>query len=140
MRRPWLLVLVGAAAAGSARPVARLRRTVDVPEWTLLDVLSPQARLAGQLEVPQPEPEPELQVCEIACWRGYVTWQFYVESEAPLGVFDSSAYFRARGRDTPERADATLRAHAALVEQLTAAGWEPDGRGEHWYSDRFRPS
>ena len=76
-------------------------------------------------------------MCEIASWRGYVKWQFYVKSQSPLEVF-SSPYFRARGNGAPERTDAALRAHAPLVEKLIAAGWEQDGRGEHWYSERFR--
>jgi hypothetical protein len=162
MRRPWLLVLYGAAAAGGVRAGDRLRRTlerplagatdehVDVvavldlpeplterrPESTLIDDLLAQARVADELERTQVHSEP-LQVCEIAVWRGYLTWQFYVTSQSPLGASYSATSFRARGHAAPEQTDAALRSHAALVEQLIAAGWKPDGRGEHWFSDRF---
>jgi len=106
---------------------------------TLIETLSPQARLADQLEGRKSDAEPEThQVCEIACWRGYVTWQFYVESESPLDPSFSSPYFRARGKGAPEQSDNALRAHAVLVEKLVASGWEPDGYGEEWYSERFQ--
>jgi hypothetical protein len=166
MRRPWLLVLYGAAAAGGVRAGDRLRRTFDRPlaggvgghpgagrildqpepaakprpESTLIDDLLVQARLAEhfeRLERIEVDPEP-LQVCEIAVWRGYFTWQFYATSRSPLESSYSSSLFRARGRSAPERTGAALRGHAALVERLTADGWEPDGCGEHWFSKRFR--
>jgi hypothetical protein len=163
MRRPWLLVLYGAAAAGGARAGDRLRRTSERPlagntderidsvaildqlepvterrrESTLIDDLLAQARLADELERTQVHSEP-LQVYEVAVWRGYFTWQFYVASQETFEASHSSPYFRARGREAPEPTDAALRTQAALVEQLTAAGWEPDGRGEHWFSERFR--
>ena len=106
---------------------------------TLVQTLSPQARLADQLERRKSDVEPEThQVCEIACWRGYVTWQFYVESESPLDPSFSSPYFRARGKQAPEQSDNALRAHAVLVEKLVASGWEPEGYGEDWFSERFQ--
>jgi hypothetical protein len=138
MRRPWLLVLFGAAAAGSARPVARLRRAVDVPEPTLIDVLSSQARLSGRLDEEQDESDAETQLCEIECWRGYVTWQFYAGSGSPDEAPLVSPYFRAPGKGAPERTDIAVQAHAVLVEALVAAGWEPEGYGEEWFSERFQ--
>ena len=80
------------------------------------------------------------QVCEIACWHGYVKWQFYVGSERPE-VALVSPYFRAPGKGVPAQTDAALHAHAVLVEALVDAGWEPEGYGEEWFSERFqRPS
>ena len=78
------------------------------------------------------------QVCEIACWRGYVTWQFYVESESPHEASLVSPYFRAPGKGVPEQTDVALHAHAVLVDTLVAAGWEPEGYGEEWFSERFQ--
>jgi hypothetical protein len=125
----------------SAVTVVERPRTV-VPERmspTLIETLSPQARLADQPEGRKTDVEPEThQVCEIACWRGYVTWQFYVESESPLDPSFSSPFFRARGKGAPEQSDKALRAHAVLVEKLVASGWEPEGYGEHWFSERFQ--
>ena len=77
-------------------------------------------------------------MCEIACWRGYVTWQFYVESESPREASLASPYFRAPGKGVPEQTDVALHAHAVLVETLVAAGWEPEGYGEEWFSERFQ--
>ena len=106
---------------------------------TLIETLSPQARIADQLEGTKSEVEPEThQVCEIACWRGYVKWQFYVKSESPLEPSFSSPYFRAPGTGAPEQSDAALRTHAVLVEKLVASGWEPEGYGEDWFSERFQ--
>ena len=120
---------------------------------TLIETLSPQARLADQLEEKTSDVAPEThEACEIACWRGYVKWQFYVESKSPLDPSLSSAYpslstpypslssqyFRARGKGAPEQSDNALRAHAVLVEKLIASGWEPEGYGENWFSARFQ--
>ena len=110
------------------------------PAGTLVETLSPQARLADQLEEAESGTELEThQVCEIACWRGYVTWQFYVGLESEREASLSSPYFRAPGKGgVPEQTETALLAHAALVEKLVAAGWEPEGYGEDWFSERFQ--
>ena len=76
------------------------------------------------------------ELCEIACWRGYLTWQFFVES--PLESSLASPYFRAPGKGVPEQTETSLAARAVLVEMLAAAGWEPEGDGEEWYAERFQ--
>lgn len=122
--------------AVATRPRTRAAKSVN----TLLETLSPQARLA---EREREESHTELethQVCEIACWRGYVRWRFYVDSEVPLEPSFSSPYFRAPGEGAPEQSDDALQAHAILVEKLVAAGWEPEGYGEEWFSERFQRS
>ena len=134
---------VSGAAAGDTAMVAVVHRprTVVAERMspTLIETLSPQARLAEQLEGRTSDVVPEThQVCEIACWRGYVTWQFYVESESPLDPSFFSPSFRARGKRAPEQSDNALRAHAVLVEKLVASGWEPEGYGEDWFSERFQ--
>lgn len=130
-------------AAGASRSVAvadrpgALAATQAAP--TLIETLTPQGRRAGQLEGREIDVEPEThQVCEIACWRGYFVWQFYVESQSPLGESFASPYFRAPGRQAPEQCDAALRAHALLVEKLVASDWEPEGYGDEWFAERFQ--
>jgi hypothetical protein len=49
-----------------------------------------------------------------------------------------SPFFRAPGKGVPEQTDVALHAHAVLVEALVAAGWEPEGYGEEWFSERFQ--
>jgi hypothetical protein len=128
-----------ASPTGSVAVASRPRSRAATPGATLLETLSPQARLAETLEEREREHELEThQVCEIACWRGYVTWQFYVESESPDEAPLVSPYFRAPGKGVPEQTDAALHAHAVLVGALVAAGWEPEGYGEEWFSERFQ--
>jgi hypothetical protein len=128
-----------AGAAASVAVASRPRPRAATPGATLIETLSPQARLAETLEDRESEGELEThQVCEIACWRGYVTWQFYVESESPDEAPLVSPYFRAPGKGVPEQTDVALHAHAVLVEALVAAGWEPEGYGEEWFSERFQ--
>jgi hypothetical protein len=127
-------------ASGSPAVATRTRSRAVTQGGTLVETLSPQARLADQLEEVESETELEThQVCEIACWRGYVTWQFYVELESEREASLSSPYFRAPGKGgVPEQTETALLAHAALVEKLVAAGWEPEGYGEDWFSERFQ--
>lgn len=121
--------------AGSVAVASRPRTRAA----TIVETLSPQARLADRLEESGSDAELEThQVCEIACWRGYVTWQFYVESESQRDASFVSPFFRAPGKGLPEQTDDALHAHAVLVEALVAAGWEPEGYGEEWFSERFQ--
>ena len=130
---------VASASATSVAVASRPRGRTAAPGTTLIETLSPQARLADQLEEGETGAELEThQTCEIACWRGYVTWQFYVESESPHDVSFASPYFRAPGKGAPEQSDVALQAHAMLVEALVEAGWEPEGYGEEWFSERFQ--
>jgi hypothetical protein len=127
------------SAAGSVAVASRPRTRAAT---TLIETLSPQARLAERVQEVDGRAKLEThQVCEIACWRGYVKWQFYVESEPPDVAPLVSPYFRAPGKGIPEQTDSALHAHAVLVESLLEAGWEPEGYGEEWFSERFqRPS
>ena len=130
---------VPAGSSGSATGSVAVASRPQARAVTLIETLSPQARLAEQLEGTETEVELEThQVCEIACWRGYVSWQFYVESESPHEAPLVSPYFRAPGKGAPEQTDVALHAHAVLVEALVAAGWEPEGYGEDWFSERFQ--
>ncbi len=128
-----------ASATASVAVASKPRNRAATPGPPLIETLSPQARLADPLEERESDGELETHlVCEIACWRGYVTWQFYVESESPDEAPLVSPYFRAPGRGAPEQTDDALQAHAVLVEALVAAGWEPEGYGEEWFSERFQ--
>ena len=75
------------------------------------------------------------ETCEIVFWRGYFKCAFYAVFQAgePVG----SPYFRSRD-GFPTQSGAPLEAHQALVERLTAEGWEPATRGRAWYSLSFR--
>ncbi|HWN21359.1 MAG TPA: hypothetical protein VNP93_05265 [Gaiellaceae bacterium] len=140
----------GAIAAPPAAPAAPGVRPMEVavnyvrpepaepPGQSLVEVLSPHTRLhkPEQDEAGRPAEE----TCEIAWWRGYVKSQFYVQSNAPLDQVLASRLFRFRGSEEPEQTGAAAEAHRALVEELRAAGWVPDGRGEQWFSERFRRS
>lgn len=122
------------AATGSAAVAQRPAPRVE-PRSTasLIETLSPQARLADLLDGDETH-----DVCEIACWRGYVTWQFIVESESLHEGPLTSPYFRAPGKRAPQQTERSLAAHAALVEQLVAAGWERGGYGEEWFAESFQ--
>jgi hypothetical protein len=75
------------------------------------------------------------ETCQIVFWRGYFKCAFYAVFQAgePLG----SPFFRCRER-LPLQSGAPLEAHQALIELLTAEGWEPATRGRAWYSLSFR--
>ena len=75
------------------------------------------------------------ETCEIVFWRGYVKCAFYAVFQAgePVG----SPFFRCRER-FPAASGRPLEAHRALVEQLTADGWETATRGRAWYSLSLR--
>lgn len=130
-----------APATPTARPVEVAAHSVrseatEPPGPSLIEVLSPHARL-DEPEQDEAEAGAE-EACEIAWWRGYVKSQFYVQANSPLDEVLESRLFRFRGGEEPEQAGAAADAHRALVEDLAAAGWVPDGRGEHWFSERFR--
>ncbi len=131
------------AAAGGSRSMAVADRpgalTAMRATSALIETLTPQGWRADQFEGQVIDVVPETHhVCEIACWRGYFAWQFYVEPESPLGESFASPYFRAPGRQVPEQSDAALSAHAVLVEKLVASDWEPEGYGEEWFAERFQ--
>jgi hypothetical protein len=119
-----------------AGPTASFASTRTTP--TLIETLSPQARLADQREEKGVDSTSEAhEVCEIACWRGYVTWQFYAVLEYPVATSVCSPYFRAPGKGAPMPTAAALRAHELLAEKLLSTGWEPRGCGEDWFATRY---
>lgn len=78
---------------------------------------------------------------EISWARGYFKSDFYLATvEADGEVFEvaRSPAFRWTAEEDPPRAEAITAAHAALVEQLAALGWEEVGSGESWYAGRYR--
>jgi hypothetical protein len=79
--------------------------------------------------------------CTIVWWRGYVKSGFYAvetgaraRSAEPLG----SSLFRKLGGGAPVPEGRVLDAHEALVERMQSEGWDPVGRGAHWYETQFR--
>jgi hypothetical protein len=123
--------LATGSVAVAQHPAARVE---PLSAAALIETLSPQARLDDRVEGGGEHEAYEM--CEIACWRGYLTWQFFVES--PLEPSLASPYFRAPGKRMPEQTEMSLAARAALVEMLVAAGWEPEGIGDEWFAARFQ--
>jgi hypothetical protein len=106
-----------------------------------VEVLSPRVRVDERPAEHESGREASgLEVCEIRCWHGYVHSIFYAAADPPAGRPTQSRPFRARGGVLPEQNAAAVAAHEGLIEALLADGWEPEGRGARWFSDRFRRS
>jgi hypothetical protein len=77
-------------------------------------------------------------VCRIDWWRGYVKSTFDAKVRNPDGsetVLLSSPPFRwSKPAPPPKDLPHVVRAHAALVDELKAAGWVARGRGNQWYA------
>ena len=115
-------------------PAARRRRA------TLVETLSPQARLADRLEEGETgaelrdAPDVRDRVLARATSRGSST-----SSRSRRTTRRSFHRTSARpARERRSRPTSRCEAHAALVEALVAAGWEPEGYGEEWFSERFQ--
>lgn len=81
--------------------------------------------------------------CRIAWWRGYVRSRFYAYEENGGGepkLVAESPLFSWHSNEPPPKSAAALAAYASLLNALEGLGWEPDGRGEDWFSARFRPA
>ncbi|MCP9485868.1 MAG: hypothetical protein MSC30_08395 [Gaiellaceae bacterium MAG52_C11] len=134
-------VAVAEPSARVAAPRAEPATRVAAPraEPSLFEVLSPRLRLEEDVEEAAARVGASAPLAgEIQWWRGYLKSHFFVEVDPPLDQPIESQAFRASGDDAPEQNDVAVEAHKGLVEWLVAAGWERDGRGEHWFSDRFR--
>ncbi len=137
IRPPLQSVLHARARQRMSWPVADPPVHVGVPRAgsSFVGEQSPRPRLDERLEPERAAVTPTAALkCEILWWRGYRKSQFYAEVAPPL----ESPTFRARGSEVPGPSDAAEAAHRALVDELQADGWEADGHGEHWFSDRFR--
>lgn len=74
------------------------------------------------------------EVCEIRLWQGYRSYEFFAAvGDVAIAQSDS---FRSRGEPSAEDEKARM-AHAALVRQLLDEGWQADGTGSGWFSQRF---
>jgi len=126
VEQPTRQIESAVAGVGFSAPVAApLVRVTPVKADPLpVEAVSPQHRSEQQVE----------QACEIQWWRGYLKGQFYVEGDRTV----ASRAVRASGIDAPQQSDAAVAAYEALVTELVSAGWERDGRGAHWFSERFR--
>jgi hypothetical protein len=101
---------------------------------------------AGRLEPRRPgrrtaRVRGRVEECEIEWWRGYVLSDFYAFALRPGGpaiILARSPSFRWRHTDPPPHEGPAAEAHTALVERLSARGWEPVGTGGAWYRTRLR--
>ena len=80
--------------------------------------------------------------CEIKWHAGYVNSRFEAVAHAPKRrrravVAQSDVYKWLLMGDPGEGVAAYTKEITALAARLTAAGWEPAGRGRHWYELRF---
>jgi hypothetical protein len=109
-------------------------------------VAAPAAAVEAEPEYePELEPAPvavpaPLDSCRIAWWRGYVRSRFYAyegNGDGEAKVVAESPLFSWHSSEPPPETPAALAAHARLVATLEGLGWEPDGRGDDWFSGRF---
>jgi len=129
------------AQRAAVKRLKEKRQTADRDEVDLL-----KAKLGG---TPQRQPvalrprrpqihavAPTAERCRIEWWRGYLKSEFYAQEVWPdASIVATSASFRwSKSTPPPETLPHVARAHAELVVQLEAAGWEVGGRGEHWYA------
>ena len=73
-------------------------------------------------------------------------WQFEATAIGPQGRYGAAwskplkrfyDYDRS-GSDTEFYQDSCLPKVDALIKKLVSNGWQPTGRGEEWYSEKFR--
>jgi hypothetical protein len=84
-------------------------------------------------------PATSWELCEIACWRGYLKADFYARGLGRDGEeIARSHMFRWRRDGAPPREGKFLAAYEELVALLAARGWEPVGEPRPWYAQRFR--
>lgn len=91
---------------------------------------------------PWPADTEALWRCEVRWNGGWVSSRFIAVATPPgqrrgkpIGTTDPIKWTL---QSDPDPADAHVRAaHGQLVGDLLAAGWEREGRGRHWYAQRF---
>jgi hypothetical protein len=96
----------------------------------------------GEPRRPSPRATPlGAEECEIEWWRGYIKSDFYAFALRPDGtprILARSPSFRWRSSDPPPPEGPAVEAYAALIELLTAWGWESAEIGGPWYRTRLR--
>jgi hypothetical protein len=97
---------------------------------------APVGTASGDQPLMQVVPGEIWELCEIACWRGYLKSDFFAhrlgrESGPEIA---RSPMFRRRGDAPPPQDDRIAAAHEKLVDALLAAG----GERTPWYAQRFR--
>jgi hypothetical protein len=94
---------------------------------------------ANALPLRSPSPNTgSWELCEIACWRGYLKADFYARRVGSDDEIARSPMFRWRGDDPPPREGKFLAAHEQLVSRLVNNGWQALGDARPWYAQRFR--
>ena len=107
---------------------------------------------------PDPEPEPEPEPGEFPLPPGrlrtattYAIVWYRDEDRVAFGLqpvdgraepwarYRSSAFVWPEDRDPPADLRGAQRAHGRLLARLERDGWELEGRGDAWFSHRFRP-
>ena len=79
--------------------------------------------------------------CEITWRSGYRKSCFHAVAHGPArspgGTIALSSTYRWLFKNDPEVDTRSVAEVRRLAERLTGAGWEPVGRGRHWYELRF---
>jgi hypothetical protein len=79
--------------------------------------------------------------CEITWWHGRLSGEFIAacfDGLVPIDVIASRPVRWATGHATPPETPRLVTALEELERELKEAGWERIGRGDEWYSHRFR--
>ena len=152
----WFAALVPAAAA-TASPPAERKRTVPtntpartVPATTPARTLPSPAAAPVRERVAPPAPRrttewpagtEDMWRCEIKWRSGYRTSCFRAVTHGPAhspgGTIALSGTYKWLFKNDPEADTRTVAEVRRLAERLIGAGWEPVGRGRHWYELRF---
>jgi hypothetical protein len=101
----------------------------------------PRTGAASQARSTAPEAQGErFEMCVIERWQGYVKSDFYARGSNAAGAQEiaRSPLFFSRQRELPPDNEKALAAHRILVEGLLGAGWQPVGRPQPWYAQKFR--
>jgi hypothetical protein len=135
-------------AGWSARPAGDewyAKRFAWIPERERRTEMATRAAVqTGRFQRVEPWPADteELWRCEVRWRAGWISSRFEAVAAPPgerrgrpIGTTDALKWTLKADPD-PDGAD-TRAALAHLVRDLLEAGWEREGRGRHWYAQRF---
>ena len=127
----------GRSAPAPAPPEPALEPVAPLPRT---DAVPPTGRFARHAD--WPDGTETLWRCEIKWHAGYVNSRFDAVAHAPKRLrgtsLGHSEVFKWLLKGDPEADNALyVMQLRRLADRLVAAGWEPAGRGRHWYELRF---
>jgi hypothetical protein len=129
-----------AAPASKNRPRPATEQEPERPHELVLEPPPTPPRAARPLRAVGNE-HGRAEECVIEWWRGYFTSDFYAVSMAPDGRTHAAARSRSfpwQRSEPPPPTGVAAEAHADLVADLAAEGWEEASGGTPWYRTRLR--